>query len=269
VDLSWGHLRALTPPLRRPKYELAVCAIFKNEAPYLREWVGFHQAQGVGRFWLYDNRSTNDWQTALQGFDGVEVTDWPAVPGQFSAYSDCLKRHRTDARWIAFIDLDEFLYSPTGRSLTDVLRRFSGVSGVAVNWRVYGHNGYTERPAGPVLENYTWRASDHHPSNRHVKTIANPRKTSTWVENPHFFRHYGTPVGENHDPVTSPFRSPPTASLLRINHYCLKSLADIEWRAGRLRADGLRVWGRDEVLVPPSEVRDPLAQRGSPANLGV
>lgn len=39
------------------KYEVTVCAVFKDEAPYIREWVEFHMAQGVERFYLYDNLS--------------------------------------------------------------------------------------------------------------------------------------------------------------------------------------------------------------------
>ena len=39
---------------------LAVCAIYRNEAPYLREWIEFHRLVGVERFFLYNNESTDD-----------------------------------------------------------------------------------------------------------------------------------------------------------------------------------------------------------------
>jgi Glycosyltransferase family 92 len=258
-DLSWGHVRSRLPALRRPRFELAVCAIFRNEAAYLAEWVEFHRRRGVERFWLYDNRSEDGWRDELEPFgELVEVTEWPQVPGQFRAYADCLKRHRTHARWIAFIDLDEFLFSPTGRTIPDVLRAFEGATGVAVNWRVYGANGHETRPPGRVLENYQWRAADSHPANLHVKTIVNPRRTSTLVQNPHFFRHYGAPVGENRDPIVSPFRDPPTADLLRINHYCLRSIADIEHRLRRLDPGRAQRRSRSEIIVPDDEVHDPI-----------
>jgi hypothetical protein len=31
---------------------LSICAMYRNEAPYLREWVAFHRLMGVERFYL-------------------------------------------------------------------------------------------------------------------------------------------------------------------------------------------------------------------------
>ena len=44
-----GYLRARWPrPFgTRPPIGLAVCAIFRDEARYLAEWVSFHRVQGV------------------------------------------------------------------------------------------------------------------------------------------------------------------------------------------------------------------------------
>ena len=36
-------------------YDLAVVAIFKDEAPYLREWLDYHLLAGVEYFYLYNN----------------------------------------------------------------------------------------------------------------------------------------------------------------------------------------------------------------------
>ncbi len=38
---------------------LAVCAIFKNEGPFLLEWIAYHRAQDFDYFVLYDNDSTD------------------------------------------------------------------------------------------------------------------------------------------------------------------------------------------------------------------
>src|SRR4051794_21967531 len=106
---------------------LAISAIYRWEADYLREWVAFHRLVGVERFFLYDNASEDAHLEALAPFieDGsVTVHPWPVFPGQPSANVHCLERHAEDARWIAFIDVDEFLFSPAGRPLPDVLRDF-------------------------------------------------------------------------------------------------------------------------------------------------
>ncbi len=204
-----GYLRARWPrPFgTRPPITLAVCAIFRDEARYLAEWVTFHRVQGVERFYLYDNLSTDDWRSELGpeiAAGIVEVRHWPDVPGQASAYEDCLRRHRTDTRWIAFIDIDEFLFSPTGRPLPEVLREFDTHPGVVVNWRVYGTNGWEHPPDGLVIDNYPLRAPDDHPANRLVKSIVYPRNTLGATTQPaHYFRLRGNPVGEDMRPAFS------------------------------------------------------------------
>ena len=44
---------------------LSVCAIYRNEAPYLAEWIEFHRLVGAERFFLYDNGSTASGSSVL------------------------------------------------------------------------------------------------------------------------------------------------------------------------------------------------------------
>jgi len=253
-----GYLRARRrPPLGTcPPFALAVCAIFRDEARYLAEWVTFHRLQGVERFYLYDNRSSDDWRSELapeieSGI--VEVTDWPRHPGQMSAYDDCVERHRDDARWIATIDVDEFLFSPTGASLPEVLRRFDTHPAVAVNRRFFGTNGHERVPEGLVTESYPLRARDDNPSNVLVKSIVYPRMTLAAL-GAHTFSLRGIPVGEDGLPTPTAIRDPATADLLRINHYYAKSEEDFRRKSVTPRADSGTV--TDRMGIPPDEVRD-------------
>lgn len=232
-----GPIRRLAFLRKKWPVRLAVGAIFRNEAAYIAEWIEFHQRQGVERFYLYENNSTDDWESAIAPYRGViELHRWPDHPGQFSAYADCIRRHRRDTRWIAFIDLDEFLFCPRGDTLPDVLERFPRVAAVCANWRTYGTSGHIDA-VHPVTAHYSLRAPDEHPVNAHIKSIVFPALTSTHVENPHFFRLYGPAVGELDDPVTSAFRTPSTTRLLRINHYGTRSLNEFRRKITGPRAD--------------------------------
>ncbi len=56
-----------------------ICAIFRNEAPYLREWLEFHLLQGAERVYLYNNRSDDDFLSVLAPYlaDGVvRLIEW-------------------------------------------------------------------------------------------------------------------------------------------------------------------------------------------------
>jgi hypothetical protein len=258
-----GYLRARRPrPLgTRPPIELAVCAIFRDEARYLAEWVAFHRIQGVERFYLYDNLSEDDWRAELAPeIDAgiVEVTHWPPEPGQMSAYEDCLGRHREEARWIAMIDIDEFLFSPTGAPLPEVLRGFDTHPAVAVNRRFFGSNGHRRPADGLVTENYPMRARDDDWTNLLVKSIVYPRMT-VGSHSAHTFRLRGVPVGEDGLPVPKATREPATAELLRINHYYAKSEEEFERKSVAPRADSGTVTYR--MGIPDDEVRDESIQQ--------
>ena len=51
----------------RPWTRSRVCAIFKDEAPYLLEWMAFHKMVGVDLLVLYDNGSTDGGPELVRG----------------------------------------------------------------------------------------------------------------------------------------------------------------------------------------------------------
>ena len=226
--------------LRTPVAYLSVCAIYRNEAPYIAEWIEFHRLVGVERFFLYDNGSQDDHLAVLNPYveDGTVVLQhWPFVPGQGPAYMDCLKWHRYESRWIAFIDVDEFLFSPTEPQLPNVLREYETWPGVAVNCLMYGCSGHRSRPAGLVTENYIRRLNIP-AANRHIKSIVDPTRTERLITPHHFHYPYLSAVDENHFPVAWPRTKSLSFSRLRINHYHSKSEEEYLAKAQTPRADG-------------------------------
>jgi Glycosyltransferase family 92 len=208
---------------------LAVSAIYRWEADYLREWVAFHRLVGVERFFLYDNASDDDHLGALAPFieDGsVVVHEWPVFPGQPSANLHCIDRHADDARWIAFIDVDEFLFSPSGRPVPEILRGFEEHPAVCVSRAWMGSSGHEQKPEGTVLANFSSRLVLPEP-NRAVKCIVDPRQVERRV-NEHWFEYKdgALPVDEHGQPLTSWRRDPLTFDVLRLNHYFTKSIEE-------------------------------------------
>ena len=83
-----------------------------------------------------------------------------ARPSNIPSFRDCLHRHRDDARWIAFIDIDEFLFSPRGRPVPDILADYEEFPAVGVNQALFGTGGHVERPDGLVIESYLYRSGN-------------------------------------------------------------------------------------------------------------
>jgi Glycosyltransferase family 92 len=205
---------------------LAVCAIYRWEGDYLREWVAFHRLMGVGRFFLYDNGNEDAHLEALRPFieDGsVVLHPWEVYPGQGAAYDHCLEHHGHEARWLAYIDCDEFLFSPTGQPLPDVLRDYEEFPGVGVNRAWMGTSFHRTKQPGLVLENYSHRLDLPEP-NRAVKSIVNPARTERRY-NAHCFlyRDGALAVDENQQEFEGWVPPTYTFERLRVNHYFTKS----------------------------------------------
>jgi hypothetical protein len=244
---------------------LSVAAIFKNEAPYLREWIEFHRMVGVEHFYLYDNGSTDNPVLELREYvmeNVVTLRPWPGKVAQKAAYEAALVQSRDASRWLAFIDLDEYLWSPTGAVLPEVLPSYEDHPAVVANWCVFGPGpvGWetVTKPEGPVIDEYVGRVPDDDPINTHVKSIVNPREVLGYTD-PHSFTYSrGVAVNEEHYPVMGPLTDYVSFDVLRVNHYFTKSREEAEAKWGRGRADTgtRRDWSEYEALAANCTVTD-------------
>jgi hypothetical protein len=226
---------------------LVICAIIKNEGPYLKEWIEFHRLVGVKRFYLYNNLSADATPEILQPYidEGiVDLTDWP-IPSpqtlssnnpQLLAYDHFLKRMGHQPLWAAFIDVDEFLFSPAGYTVPDMLDKIQNKSAVGVNWMCFGANKREDKTPGLVMERFIYRPLDSITINRHIKSIIWLDQNVQIGGDPHFFHvEHGT-YSEDGILITGPF-CPPSTRLFRINHYKTKSKSEWIERCSQGKAD--------------------------------
>jgi hypothetical protein len=227
---------AMTPDPDRAG--LAVVGIVKNEASYLAEWLEFHLMVGAGHIYLYDNGSTDGSQEVVKPFreaGDVTVIDWPTVRGrspQVSAYADAIRRFGSRWRWMAFIDVDEFLYPLEGESLPALLdERYGHLAGLEVRWRNFGSGGHKVRPPGPVIAAFTLRGAGpacETSTVANVKSIVDPAAVSA-VSGAHRFPFRR---GER-------LRLPLEDEAIRLNHYFVRSREEFEKKL----AVGSVYWG--------------------------
>lgn len=118
------------------KYNFSICAIFKNEARNLKDWIEYHIHLGVDHFYLYNIGSQDSFMSILLPYitDGmVTLINWPevrqddkdgytcALSTQFPAYENAVNFvAREETKWIVLIDIDEYLVCPKG-NMTDLL----------------------------------------------------------------------------------------------------------------------------------------------------
>ena len=81
--IYWMRYKHLALPGNEgTQYKVTICAIFKNEGPYLREWLEYHMMIGVEHFYMYNNCSDDDYLTILKPYiddNIVTLIDWPKL----------------------------------------------------------------------------------------------------------------------------------------------------------------------------------------------
>ncbi|WP_455659481.1 glycosyltransferase family 92 protein [Phocaeicola faecalis] len=138
-------------------HDIAIVSISKNEGPYLLEWIEFHRIVGVTKFFFYDNDSDDNTRELLQPYIDSGIVDYVLVKGkgqQLNAYNDAIQKHKNECRWMAFIDMDEYLIPSQGGMLGETMQRLfegrnDGAAGIGVNWATFGTSGHKNRLPPP------------------------------------------------------------------------------------------------------------------------
>jgi hypothetical protein len=220
------------------KYYLSVTAIVQNEAPYIADWIEYHESLGVEHFYIYENDSTDDTMNELMSFSDslITVQKMPGKQKQLEAMMHSLTTFREATRWLALIDVDEYIVPMRTDNIQFVLKDYEEYAALCPHWVLFGSNGYKKFSPQPVVERFTSRAKE---TNLHVKSIVDPKRTKDWVT-VHKFTHPGSfAVDENKVRIEERDSRPENAteSIIRINHYVTKSFDECAERRGRMRAD--------------------------------
>lgn len=235
-----------------PEYFLSICAIAKDEGPYFQEWIEWHRQQGVEKFYIYDNESTDNTKAVLEPYISqgiVEYKYWPGYRRQLAAYDDCLETNRYDSRWIAFIDLDEFIVPIKDVSIPDFLQRFDDFAAVEINWLIYGSGGQKTKTQGNVMDRFKFHSNPSHHLNRHVKSIVNPLRVFTMIGCHEAAKINGFAADSHGQPIKKHFRErEPQQDVIRINHYAVKTYEEFIEKQARGRASGRQKTVKNEYF---------------------
>lgn len=206
-------------------YTLSITAIMKNEGPYLKEWLDFHILVGVEKFYLYDNDSTDNTKEILKPYIKkgiVDYTYWPGKAQQQNAYIDSLNKHSEKTKWMAIIDLDEFLVPVNHKTVPEFLKTLpKNFAELVIGWVQYGSSGHIHKPDGLLMENY----KRHADKSWGVKSIVNPRLVYE-TKNPHIHEVAGFIIDENGKKLGRIIQDENrniTTNKMRCNHYVTKS----------------------------------------------
>lgn len=245
------------------KYGISIAAIVKDEAAYIEEWIQFHILMGIDHFYIYDNESSDGTAEILKEYEKIGLVTyifWPGKAQQIPAYSNAINRFKNDSIYIAFIDVDEFLFSVSGNKIIDevnqVLNQYEKVrareegiaAGIGVNWRTYGTSFYSSQSSELVIKRFMFRRKANKEFNTYIKSICNPRAVVRMEI------HYADYVpgccciSENGSEITKSFFRDGRCKTLRINHYMSKSEEEFVKRKRKGDALGYKLKQSEEYI---------------------
>ena len=171
-------------------YGLVAVTIVRDEARYIKEWVDYHLLAGFDHFLIYDNDSLDNLHKELEPYEEknlVTILPAPKTHRQLEAYNDAIKYFKYYCRYMAFIDVDEYIMPQDGRLIPDVVEEIlddTKAAGLSINLHTFGSNNIEKADTKGVLEKFTRRAEDDWEGNGAVKVIVDPRRVKLFSDNP-------------------------------------------------------------------------------------
>lgn len=161
-------------------HNFAVVTVVKGENQHLKEWLDYHLAAGVDHFFIYDNDLADESKKILKPYIDAGFVNCILFLGKnkkIEAYNDAVKNFKFECRYIAFLDVDEFILPKTNQSIAEVteeiLSENDKLGGMELNSFSYNAGNLAENPEGALLDNFTRRG--RRPAEI-TNIIANPRK---------------------------------------------------------------------------------------------
>lgn len=146
------------------KRQFAICAICRNEYPYILEWISYQKSIGFDQIFIYDNVSedgTSELLINLNEMKQITRIHWPRkenVPPQREAYSHFLQNYSHKFEWAMICDIDEFFLPNKGNVkdfVNEALKVEPNAVAIAIPWLLFGSSGLTKQDDRLVIERFT------------------------------------------------------------------------------------------------------------------
>ena len=147
------------------KYYFSVAAMFRNESWNLKEWIEHYKHHGADHIYLIDDFSDDDYLPIIQPYiDSGYVTLFlnniteRYTGRQVDITNKYLLPVVDECKWIANVDLDEYLYSPEYVDLKKLLKHYEDYGCILTNWVWFNSSDLIEHPKDGIVKNFIKRA---------------------------------------------------------------------------------------------------------------
>ena len=239
---------------------ILICTVAKQENKYIKEYVEHYRKLKIKKIIIYDNNEINGekFEDVIKNEikdNFIKIINYRGIAHpQNKALNDCYKRMNHFYDWIAFFDVDEFLYIINYTTISEFLSlsKFNQCQSILINWKFYGDNNklyYEEKSLNErfnepinitininfIKDKYFFSAA---------KTIVRGGLNLNWGLFPHYLINLKNcrPDGT----ILKNYFSPYQHSIAYIKHYITKSTEEFIERLNR--GDVLVEINKDYIL---------------------
>jgi hypothetical protein len=144
---------------------LCLIAIFKNESHILKEWIEHYIKEGVEKFFLIDNGSTDNYKSIINEYINsgiIELVIDETRYAQNDLYNKYFLTKCKEYTWALICDLDEFVYA---RKQFNTIKEYlislnNEIDQILIPWKMFGSSGYNtmqHKQPEKVIPNFLYR----------------------------------------------------------------------------------------------------------------
>ena len=265
-------------------YYLSLCAVFKDETKWLKEWIEYHLIAGVDHFYLFLHDSGEELKKVKQiirEYEGVRtrniITYYPfnyhSGDFQIKAYDLALRNYGKDTRWLGFVDLDEFVFPVLeSASLKGIFQQYEDneIKGLNASVCTFGDSYHISSPALQTRD-LTFRAFDDRPCNFTSKQFFKTDKILHYEYGGNWWQC----INEDYN-MSKECKQPRPMNKIRVNHYAVRSQEDWDKKVNRNWPNDIESfkltpddWKHKHAMLNHNDIKDftmnrfmrPLGQR--------
>ena len=204
-------------------YNFCVGALLRNESDSIVEWVEHYILHGVDHFYLIDDNSSDNSVELLKPYIEKNIVtlfqaEWGSYLGrQRDMYNHYIlpRLHAKEMKWLAIVDLDEYLWSPRNIDLRIVLSECGHLGQIQISHTLYGSSGHVNQP--PSIVKYFTMRHEKNPTEEpgNYKYIMNSSFEFTSIN-----VHHATFLNKENEKGKFIIAGP---DYFILNHYCCQS----------------------------------------------
>lgn len=221
------------------RWKSIAISMFKDEEPYLDEWLCHHLGLGIGHFVLFDNGSTDNSRGALRKYINrgiVTLIDWPMPGAQVEAFNYAAQIYRHASDWLTFLDTDEFLVLKHHTDITSFLSDFDEATDqVLIPWLNFGYSGHITRSPTLTIDTYFFSSIQERVQTKHFvrsERLLRAGVHSSKTSNNNACLEDKTPTKPGILVLNASYEN------AQINHYATRSKAEFDQRVLKGEASG-------------------------------